>query len=133
MAFVKHYKDILFTKAIMTRCVTTGREVCYEIIEDIFGLKSYFDRIMLDGQSTQHYLDLTDSMTLLMHMQAKFLDLVDPIALDSISDVKFFAEVQKELQKDMICILLQGKSLRNRHNEAKPKKNHRPNQKKCPS
>jgi hypothetical protein len=34
MAFVKHYKDVLFVKAIMTRHVTTGREVCYEIIED---------------------------------------------------------------------------------------------------
>jgi hypothetical protein len=68
IAFVKHYKDILFTKANMTRCVTAGREVHYEITEDIFGLKSYFDRIMLDAQNTQHYLDLTDSMTLLMHI-----------------------------------------------------------------
>jgi hypothetical protein len=63
MAFVKHYKDVLFTKANLTRCVTTGMEVCYEITEDIFGLKSYFDRIMLDAQNTEHYLDLTDSMT----------------------------------------------------------------------
>jgi hypothetical protein len=95
MAFVKHNKNVLFRKAIMTRCVTTGREVPYKITEDIFGLKSYFDRIMLDGQNTQHYLDLTDSMTLLMHMQAEFLDLVDKIAFDSIpddsmTDVNFF-------------------------------------------
>jgi hypothetical protein len=107
MAFVKHYNDVLFTKAIMTRCLTTGRDVCYEITEDIFGLKSYFDRIMLDGQNTQHYLDLMDSMTLLMHMQAEFLDLVDKIAFDSISDdsitdVKFFEEVQKELEKHVL-------------------------------
>jgi hypothetical protein len=68
MAFVKRYKDVLFTKTNLTRCVTTGREVCYEITEDIFGLKSYFDRIMLDAQNTAHYLDLMDSMTLLMHM-----------------------------------------------------------------
>jgi hypothetical protein len=95
MAFFKHYKDILFTKAIMTRCITAGREVCQEITENIFGLKSYFDRIMLDGQNTPHYLDLTDSMTLLMHMQVEFLNLVDMIAFDSIpddsiTDVKFF-------------------------------------------
>jgi hypothetical protein len=86
MAFVKHYKDNVFTKSIMTRCVNAGREVCYGIIEDIFGLKSYFDRIMLDGRNTHYYLDLTDSMTLLMHMQAEFLDLVDQIAFDSITD-----------------------------------------------
>jgi hypothetical protein len=91
MAFVKHYKDVLFTKANLTRCVTTA--------EDIFGLKSYFDRIMLDAQNTEHYLDLTDSMTLLRHMQVEFLDLVDKIAFNSITDVKFFEEVKKQLEK----------------------------------
>jgi hypothetical protein len=101
MAFVKHFKDVLFTtKANLTRCVTTGREVRYEITEDIFGLKSYFDRIMLDAQNTEHYLDLTNSMSLLRHMQVEFLDLVDKIAFDSIpddsiTDLKFFKEVLK--------------------------------------
>jgi RNAse (barnase) inhibitor barstar len=108
----------------LKRCVTTGREVCHEITEDIFGLKSYFDRIMLDAQNTKHYLDLTDSMTLLRHMQVEFLDLVDKIAFDSITDVKFFEEVKKQLEKKF-HILLQGRSLRNRHNQAKQKKNHR--------
>jgi hypothetical protein len=107
MTFVKHYKDLLFTKANLTRCVTTGKEVCYEITEDTFGLKSYFDRIMLDAQNTEHYLDLMDFMTLLMHMQVEFLDLVNKIAFDSIpddsiTDVKFFKEVQKELEKDVL-------------------------------
>jgi hypothetical protein len=125
MAFVKHYKDVLFTKANLKRCVTTGSEVCYEIAEDIFGLKSYFDRIMLDAQNTDHYLDLTDSMTLLRHMQVEFLDLVDKIAFDSVTDVKFFEEVKKQLEKKF-RILLQGRSLTNRHNQAKQKKNHRP-------
>ena len=41
MAFVKHYKDVLFTKANLKRCVTTGSEVCYEVAEDIFGMKSF--------------------------------------------------------------------------------------------
>jgi hypothetical protein len=54
MAFVKHYKDVLFTKGNLKRCVTTGREVCYEIAEDIFGLKSNFDRIMMDAQNMEH-------------------------------------------------------------------------------
>jgi hypothetical protein len=80
MAFVKHYKDVMFIKSIMIRCVTASREVCYKIIEDIFGLKSYFNRIMPDGWDTQHYLNLMDSMTLLMHMQAEFLDLVDQVS-----------------------------------------------------
>jgi hypothetical protein len=93
MSFVKHYKDALVTKAIMTRCVTAGREVCYEITKDIFGLKSYFDRIMLDEQNNQHYLDLTDSMTLLVHMRAKFLDLVDKMVFDSIPNDSFGAKI----------------------------------------
>jgi hypothetical protein len=131
MAFVKHYKDVLLTKANLTRCVTTGREVCYEITEDIFGLKSYFDRIMLDAQNTEHYLDLMNSMMLLRYMQVEFLDLVDKIAIDiipddSITDV-FFLKESKNKWKKMFCILLQGRSLRNRHNQAKQKKNHRPN------
>jgi hypothetical protein len=109
----------------MTRCVSAGREVRYEIIEDIFGLKSYFDRIMLEGQNTQHYLDLMDSMTFLMYMQAEFLDLVNQIAFDSIpddsiTDVKFFEEVQKEMQKDVFSIMAQGRNLRNKYNKAKP-------------
>jgi hypothetical protein len=88
---------------------------------------------MLDGQNTQHYLDLMDYMTLLMHIQVEFLDLVNEITFasipdDSTTDVKFFKEVKKKC-KMMFCILLQGRSLRNRHNQAKPKKNHRPNQK----
>jgi hypothetical protein len=91
----------------LTRSVTIGREVCYEITEDIFGLKSYFDRIILDAQNTEHYLDLTNSMTLLRHMQVEFLNLVDKIAFDSIpddsiTDVKFFKEVQKQLEKDIL-------------------------------
>jgi hypothetical protein len=32
VAFVKHYKDILFTKAIMTRCVSAGREVAMRLL-----------------------------------------------------------------------------------------------------
>jgi hypothetical protein len=68
MAFLKHYKDVLFTKANLKRCVTTGSEVRYEVAEDIFVMKSFFDRIMLDAQNTEHYLDLTDSMTLLRHI-----------------------------------------------------------------
>ena len=116
MAFVKHYKDVLFTKANLKRCVTTGREVRYEIAEDIFGLKSYFDRIMMDAQNTEHYLDLTNSMTLLRHMQVEFLDLVDKIAFDSITDVKFFKEVKKQLLEKMFRILLQGRCLRNSNN-----------------
>jgi hypothetical protein len=99
MAFVKHYKDVLFTRANLTRCVITGRDVHYEITEDIFGLKSYFDRIMLDAQNTEHYLDLMDSVTLLRHMRVEILDLVDKIAFDSITDVRFFKEVQKQLEK----------------------------------
>jgi hypothetical protein len=89
MAFVKHYKDVLFKKANLKRCVTTGSEVCYEVSEDIFGMKSFFDRIMLDAQNTQHSLDLRDSMTLIRHMRVEFLDLVDKIAFDSITDVLF--------------------------------------------
>jgi hypothetical protein len=99
MAFVKHYKDVLFTKANLKRCVTTGSEVRYEVAEDIFGMKSYFDRIMLDAQNTEHSLDLRDSMTLLRHMRVEFVDLVDKIAFDSITDVKFFDEAKKQLEK----------------------------------
>jgi hypothetical protein len=65
-------------------------------------------------------------MTLLRHMQVGFLDLVDKIAFDSITDVKFFKEVHKQLEK-IFRVLLQGRCLRNRHNQAKRKKNHRPN------
>jgi hypothetical protein len=120
MAFVKHFKDVFFIKANLTRCVTTGRELCYEINADIFGLKSNFDRIMLDAQNTEHYLDLTDSITLLRQMPVEFLDLVDMIAFDSIpdgsiTDIKFFKEVQKQLEKDVLYSSSR-KKLRNRHN-----------------
>jgi hypothetical protein len=62
---------------------------------------------MLDGQNTQHYLDLMDSMTFLMHMQAECLDLVNQIAFDSfpddsITDVNFFEEAQNKIQKDVL-------------------------------
>jgi hypothetical protein len=62
---------------------------------------------MLDAQNTEHYLDLMDSMTLLRHMRVEFLHLVNMIAFDSIpgdsiTDVKFFKEVQKQLEKDVL-------------------------------
>jgi hypothetical protein len=99
MAFVKHHKDFLFTKGNLKRCVTTGSEVRYEVAEDIFGMKSFFDRIMLDALDTKHYLIMRDSMTLMRHMRVELLDLVDKIAFDSITDVKLFDEVKKQLEK----------------------------------
>jgi hypothetical protein len=35
-------------------------------------------------------------------MQVEFLDLVDKIAFDSITDVKFFEEVKKQLEKSFV-------------------------------
>ena len=80
---------------------------------------------MLDAQNTKHYLNMRDSMTLMRHMQVELLDLVDKIAFNSITDLKLFDEVKKQLEK-IFCILLQERSLRKRHNQAKQKKNHRP-------
>jgi hypothetical protein len=62
-------------------------------------MKSFFDRIMLDALKTKHYPNMRDSMTLMRHMQVELLDLVDKIAFNSITDLKLFNEVKKQLEK----------------------------------
>jgi hypothetical protein len=84
-----------FMKSNMKR--QESNEILFLLDETIYSLKPFWDRVMKDAGQTR-YGKLSDSGDLLQKMRKEFIEIVDEMASDSVTDQKHYDEVQQVLK-----------------------------------
>jgi hypothetical protein len=110
IAFIVHNRDVKFLQSKMERCTPQEpnsshmrglvgfAEVRYLLKEKHFGLKPFWDRVMSDAGNTRHG-KFADSTSLLMYMRREFIEIIDEIASDSITNYELFVEVKQHIEE----------------------------------
>jgi hypothetical protein len=94
MAFVKHLQQVKFSTSTMERVESHG--VRFLLKELFFSLKPFWDKLLLDCRQMKHDT-LVNSTLLLKFMRDEYVEVVDEVALQSVTDQKCYDEVLKVL------------------------------------
>jgi hypothetical protein len=98
MAVVKHLEHVKFMKSNMERKENNLDDVRFLLNDKIYSLKPFWDRVMMDARQ-RRYGTLSQSEHLLEHMRQEYMEIVDEIAMDFMTDDKLFREVQQVLKQ----------------------------------
>jgi hypothetical protein len=101
MAFVKHLESVSFEKSQMkgqdTNIGMGGKEVCYDLLEEFYSLQPFWDKVMADCAQQRYLLQLGTAQDLLKLVREEFIELVDEMAAETVTDQASFQAIQDQI------------------------------------
>ena len=94
MAFVKQLQHVKFSRSTMQRVQSNG--VSFVLKEQIFSLKPFWEKLLLDCSRTKHDT-VVNSTLLLKFMRTEYVEVVDFVASQCVTDRKCYDQVLEVL------------------------------------
>ena len=99
MAVVKHLEHVQFVKSNMEGEQHKLHGFRFLLNDNLFSLKPFWDRVMKDA-GQRRYETFMHANQLLTHMRQEYIEIVDEIANDSVTDKKLFRALKQVMEED---------------------------------